>query len=73
MTVNLSTWEIRETHLAVTNPLSEPIDDVASLRRPFVGEGSGLGLAIVEELCERCGWELRLEASGSFLRASVAF
>lgn len=63
--------EIRETYLAVTNPLSEPIDDVAGLRRPFVGEGSGLGLAIVEELSERFGWELRLEASTDTLTVSV--
>lgn len=65
--------EIRETHLTMTNPLSEPIDDVESLRRPFVGEGSGIGLAIVEELCERYGWELGLESRGSSLRVSVTF
>ena len=65
--------EIQKTHLAVTNPLAEAIDDVESLRRPFVGEGSGIGLAIIEELCERYGWELGLESRGSYLRVSMTF
>jgi signal transduction histidine kinase len=61
--------------LLVTNAGTLPTENLSAAPRRFTTHpgGHGMGLYLVRRICERYGWEIRLENSARGVTARVGF
>jgi signal transduction histidine kinase len=66
---------VRQRELIVSNAGILPKADLTEAPRRFTTHpgGHGMGLYIVRRICERYGWEIRLENTANGVTATVAF